>query len=56
MNNSLLLWVVVEIEISTKRPKMANIASELSNHAIFTNDNPRTEDPDAIIEANGSLV
>ena len=34
----------------TKRPKMANIASELSNQTIFTSDNPRTEDPDIIIE------
>lgn len=34
----------------TKRPKMAHIASQLSNQAIFTSDNPRTEDPDAILE------
>jgi len=34
----------------TKRPKMANIASILSTTAIFTSDNPRTEDPDVIIE------
>ena len=34
----------------TKRPKMAHIASELSNQAIFTSDNPRTEDPQTIIE------
>jgi UDP-N-acetylmuramoyl-L-alanyl-D-glutamate--2,6-diaminopimelate ligase len=34
----------------SKRPKMANIASRLSNKAIFTNDNPRNEDPDAIIK------
>lgn len=34
----------------TKRPKMAHIASELSNQAIFTSDNPRSEDPQAIIE------
>ncbi|MDJ0645844.1 MAG: UDP-N-acetylmuramoyl-L-alanyl-D-glutamate--2,6-diaminopimelate ligase [Flavobacteriaceae bacterium] len=33
-----------------KRPKMAHIASELSNQAIFTSDNPRSEDPQAIIE------
>ncbi len=33
-----------------KRPKMAHIASELSNQAIFTSDNPRTEDPQLIIE------
>lgn len=34
----------------TKRPKMAHIASELSNQAIFTSDNPRTEDPQTIID------
>lgn len=34
----------------TKRPIMAQIASELSNKAIFTSDNPRTEDPAMIIE------
>ena len=33
-----------------KRPKMAHIASELSNQAIFTSDNPRSEDPQRIIE------
>ncbi len=33
-----------------KRPKMAHIASELSNQAIFTSDNPRSEDPQEIIE------
>ena len=34
----------------TKRPKMAHIASQLSNQAIFTSDNPRTESPDTILE------
>ena len=34
----------------TKRPKMGNIASQLSDQVIFTSDNPRTEDPDTIIE------
>ncbi len=34
----------------TKRPKMAHIASVLSNHVIFTNDNPRTENPETIIQ------
>lgn len=34
----------------TKRPKMAAIASQLSNQVIFTSDNPRDEDPQAIIE------
>jgi len=34
----------------TKRPKMAHIASQLSSTAIFTSDNPRSEDPKVIIE------
>ncbi|NNC70602.1 MAG: UDP-N-acetylmuramoyl-L-alanyl-D-glutamate--2,6-diaminopimelate ligase [Flavobacteriaceae bacterium] len=34
----------------SKRPKMAHIASELSNQAIFTSDNPRSEDPQTIID------
>lgn len=34
----------------TKRPKMAHIASQLSNQAIFTSDNPRTENPETILE------
>jgi UDP-N-acetylmuramoyl-L-alanyl-D-glutamate--2,6-diaminopimelate ligase len=29
---------------------MGHIASEMSNQAIFTSDNPRTEAPEAIIE------
>ncbi|ASV31143.1 UDP-N-acetylmuramoyl-L-alanyl-D-glutamate--2,6-diaminopimelate ligase [Maribacter cobaltidurans] len=33
----------------SKRPVMGNIASEMSNKAIFTSDNPRTESPSAII-------
>ena len=32
-----------------KRPKMAHIASQLSNQAIFTSDNPRTENPQSIL-------
>jgi len=35
----------------TKRPKMGHIASALSTKAIFTSDNPRTEQPEIIIEA-----
>lgn len=35
----------------TKRPKMGHIASALSTKVIFTSDNPRTEDPDKILEA-----
>lgn len=34
----------------SKRPKMARIASEMSNQAIFTSDNPRTEDPQTILD------
>ena len=33
----------------TKRPEMADIASEKSNVAIFTSDNPRTEDAEEIL-------
>ena len=33
----------------TKRPVMANIASEMSNKAILTSDNPRSENPETII-------
>mgnify|MGYP005850786695 FL=1 len=35
---------------TTKRPIMANIASSLSDKAIFTSDNPRTENPETIID------
>ena len=34
----------------TKRPIMGHIASELSTRVIFTSDNPRTEDPEKILE------
>jgi len=34
----------------TKRPKMANIATTLSTKVILTSDNPRTEDPQVIID------
>lgn len=33
----------------TKRPEMADIASEKSDLAILTSDNPRSEDPEAIL-------
>ena len=36
---------------ATKRPKMGAISAALSTKVIFTSDNPRTEDPEAIIEA-----
>ena len=34
----------------SKRPVMGHIASEMSNKAIFTSDNPRSESPNVIIE------
>ena len=34
----------------SKRPKMANIAAQLSNQVVFTSDNPRTENPQTILE------
>ncbi|MGB0883504.1 MAG: UDP-N-acetylmuramoyl-L-alanyl-D-glutamate--2,6-diaminopimelate ligase [Flavobacteriales bacterium] len=33
-----------------KRPEMANIACQYSDQSIFTSDNPRTEDPNAILK------
>ncbi len=35
---------------AAKRPMMAKIACDLSNRVILTSDNPRSEDPDAIIK------
>ena len=34
----------------TKRPKMARVVSERSDFTVMTSDNPRTEDPAAILE------
>lgn len=33
----------------TKRPKMAKIACDYSQYVVLTSDNPRTEDPEAIL-------
>lgn len=35
---------------AAKRPVMANIAAALSTKVIFTSDNPRTEDPEKILQ------
>ncbi|MFT6064311.1 MAG: UDP-N-acetylmuramoyl-L-alanyl-D-glutamate--2,6-diaminopimelate ligase [Paraglaciecola sp.] len=34
----------------TKRPKMAHIAAQLSHQVIFTSDNPRSENPQTILD------
>jgi UDP-N-acetylmuramoyl-L-alanyl-D-glutamate--2,6-diaminopimelate ligase len=33
----------------TKRPRMARVANELADHIYITSDNPRQEDPQAIL-------
>ena len=39
-----------------KRPVMARIATELSSHIVLTSDNPRTEEPMAILDEMRSGV
>lgn len=39
-----------------KRPYMGEIASQYADHIIITNDNPRTEDPEAIMAAIDSGI
>ena len=39
-----------------KRPIMGSIATELSDYVIFSNDNPRTENPEDIMKPNDILL
>ena len=42
--------VVAVIEIEQKRPIMASVATRYATHAIYTSDNPRSEEPGAILD------
>ncbi len=47
------LWVVFGCggnRDKTKRPRMGAVAEQLANHVVLTNDNPRGEEPAAVIE------
>ena len=41
---------VEEIEIHGKRPIMGEISGRIADYTIITSDNPRTEEPQAIID------
>ena len=43
--------VAAETATAPKRPEMGRVASTLSDVTIVTSDNPRSESPDAIIDA-----